>query len=110
MAQVPEDDASKEKLQLLLFQLGEQLKDPPIVIDMYDWRETVEIIMTEIQEVAPIIYEQLEDLVVGAMRLAERHVSDLDRDASPKEIEQSSMEYFEQVAFVTSEVNRIKSL
>ncbi len=107
---MPEDEASKEKLQLLLFQLGEQLKDPPIIIDLYDWSDTVEIIMKDIQGVSPYVHDRLEDLVNDAVRLANKHVMDLDKDAPPKDSEQSSMEYFEQIAFVASEIHAIRSL
>jgi len=110
MDKMPEDDASKEKLQLLLFQLGEQLKDPPIMIDLYDWIDTVEIIMKDIQEVSPYVHDRLDNLVTEAARLANKHVMDLDKDAPPKDSEQSAMEYFEQIAFVASEINAVKSL
>ena len=110
MNNMPEDDASKEKLQLLLFQLGEQLKDPPIMIDLYNWRDNVEIIMKDIQEVSPYVHDRLDDLINEAMRLANKHVMDLDRDISRRDSEQSAREYFEQIAFVASEINAIKSL
>lgn len=107
---MPTDDTEKERLQVLLFQLSEQLKDPPLMIDLYDWRDTMEILMKEIKEISTFAYDRLDDLVNEAMRLAEKHVQDLDRDAPPKESEQSAMNYQEQIAFVTSEINTIKSL
>jgi len=110
LAENPSDEASKEKLQLLLFQLGETLKDPPVVIDIYSWRDSVEVIMEEIQKVSPYAYNMLEDLITETVRIANIHVSDLDRNAPPNEIEQSSMKYFEQVAFVNSEINNLKSM
>ena len=110
MDQIPKDDASKEKLQVLLYQLSEQLKDPPIMVNLNDWRDTVEFLMRDIQELSTYIHDRLEDLVDEAVRLAIQHVMDLDQDAPPKESEQSSMNYFEQVAFVSSEMNAIKSL
>ncbi len=110
MTKIPEDDSSKEKLQLLLFQLGEQLKEPPIMIDLYNWRDTVEIIMKDIQEVSPYVHDRLDALISEAMRLVHKHVMDLDRDISRKDSEQSAMDYFEQIAFVASEINAIKSL
>ncbi|MCB1107671.1 MAG: hypothetical protein KDK76_06220 [Chlamydiia bacterium] len=110
MSQIPEDSASKEKLHILLYQLSEQLKNPPIVIDLHDWRESVEIIMKEIEEFSPYVFERLEDLVVEAIRLANIHVLDLDKEAPPKEVEHSAIEYQEQIAFVSSEINAIKSL
>ena len=56
------------------------------------------------------MHDRLDDLVREASRLANKHVMDLDRDAPPKDSEQSAMEYFEQIAFVASEINAIKSL
>lgn len=103
------DQPSKEKLAVLLFQLSEQLKSPPVIIDFYDWREDVEYTLKEIKELSPFAFERLDDLVSEAIRIAALHVSNMDRDASPKELEQSSMDYHEQVAFVLSEINSVKS-
>lgn len=110
MNQIPEDEASREKLQLLLFQLGEELKDPPIVIDIITWRENVEIAMEGIREVSPYVFERLEDLINEVIRLAQKHVMDIDNDLPPNEVEQSAMKYYQQVSIINSEINAIKSL
>lgn len=103
------DEASKEKLQLLFYQLAELLKDPPVVINLFDWRDSVENVMNEIEEISPHVRERLQDLVTEVIRRAEAHVDDIDSDALPHKMEVSSQEYFTQVAFVTSEINALKS-
>ena len=110
MTQMPQDEASKEKMQLLLYQLGELLNDPPIVINLPDWRDSIEDIMDEIEELSPYARDRLQDLISGAIRRAATHVDDLDSDAPPNKTEMSAHEYYKQVAFVTSEINALKSL
>ena len=110
MSQIPQDEASKTKLQVLLFQLAELLKDPPIVINLPDWRDNVEDVMDEIEGLSPYVRDHLDDLITEVIRRAEVHVDDLDREAAPNETERSYHEYFTQVAFVASEINAIKSL
>ncbi|QVL58336.1 MAG: hypothetical protein KFB93_04435 [Simkaniaceae bacterium] len=110
MSQIPQDEASKEKMQLLLFQLVELLKDPPIVINLQDWRDSVEDVIDEIEELSSFAYDRLQDLVAEAIRRAEVHVRDLDSDVPPQQTEKSYHEYFAQVAFVSSEINALKSL
>ncbi len=110
MAQIPQDEASKEKIQLLLFQLGELLKDPPIVINFLDWRDNVEDVMGEIKDLSPYVYDRLQDLIIEVARRAEVHVEDLDNEAVPNDTERSYHEYFAQAGFVASEINSIKSL
>lgn len=110
MPELPQDEPSKEKLKLLLFNLGEMLKDLPIIIDLYNWRDDVEYVMEEIKSLCPYIYNRLEDLVSRASQLAALHVNALDSDAPPNELEQSRINYFGQIAFVNSEINAIKSL
>lgn len=109
MTQIPKDEPSKEKFRMLLFQLGEMLNDPPIVINFLDWRETIEDLMEEIEELSPFAFGRLDDLVTEALRRAGTHVEDLDSDAAPGQIEKSEHEYFAQVAFVASEINDLKS-
>ncbi|MCB1072475.1 MAG: hypothetical protein H7A41_03640 [Chlamydiales bacterium] len=110
MTQMPQDEASKEKMQLLLYQLGELLNDPPIVINLPDWRDSIEDIMDEIEELSPYARDRLQDLITEAIRRAEVHVDDLDSDASPNKTEMSAQEYYTQVAFVSSEINALKSI
>ena len=110
MEDFPNDEASKIKLHLLLYQLSEHLKDPPVVIDLYDWRDNLDHLMEEIEELSPYAYQSLRDLVDQALRIATEHVSDLDKDLAPRELQNSSMNYNKQLAFVMSEINRLKSL
>lgn len=107
--QAPKDETSKEKLRILLFQLSELLNDPPVVINFHDWTETVEDLMDEIEEFSSFVRNRLDDLVVEALKRANIHVEDLDNDAPPNQIERSAHEYYTQVAFVTSEINNLKS-
>ena len=102
------DQPSKEKLNLLLFQLGEHLNDPPVVINLNDWRDTAQDILEEIAEVSPFARNRLDDLVTEAVRRAEIHVDDLDSDAAPTQSEKSAHEYYTQVGFVMSEINDLK--
>ncbi len=110
MTQTPQDKAAKSKLQVLLFQLTELLKDPPIIINLPDWRDNVEGVLEEIGALSPDAYDRLQSLVAEAIRRAVAHVGDLDNEAAPNKTERSYNEYFTQVAFVTSEINAIKSL
>lgn len=110
MPQMPQDEPSKEKMQILLFQLGELLKDPPIVLNLADWRDSVEDVMDEIEGLSPYARDRLQDLVTEAIRRAEVHVDDLDSDAPPNKTEMSAQEYFAQIAFVGSEINALKSI
>lgn len=110
MFEMPQDEASKEKMQLLLFQLSELLKDPPIVINLPDWRESVEDVMEEINELSSYAHDRLQDLVIEGVRRVEVHVEDLDSDAAPNKTESSAHEYYAQVAFINSEINALKSL
>lgn len=106
----PKDKATKAKLQLLLYQLGETLKDPPIMLDVIYWKDTVEETMKQIKMSSELAYNRLEDLVDEAVRRAEAHVIDLDNEDTGQELGRTSHEYFEQVAFVTSEINSLKSI
>ena len=65
-------------MQLLLYQLGELLNDPPIVINLPDWRDSIEDIMDEIEELSPYARDRLQDLISAAIRSAAIHVDDLD--------------------------------
>lgn len=109
MSQLPKDEASKEKLRVLLFQLSELLNDPPIVINWLDWTETIEDLMDEIEELSSFARNRLDDLIVEALRRARVHVEDLDSEAPPTQTERSAHEYYAQVAFVSSEINDLKS-
>lgn len=109
MVEMPQDEASKEKLRMLLYQLSELLNDPPIVINIRDWTETIEDLMDEIEELSPFVRNRLDDLVVEALKRAHIHVEDLDSDAPSNQTERSAHEYYAQVAFVSSEINNLKS-
>lgn len=109
MSEMPQDEASKEKLRMLLFELSELLNDPPIVINFHDWRETVEDLMDEIKELSPFVQSRLDDLVIEALKRANIHVEYLDNDAPPSQTKKSAHEYYAQVAFVVSEINSLKS-
>ena len=110
MAELTKDEASREALEVLLFQLMELLKSPPVVLDLPDWRENVEDVMNKIKDLSEVAYENLEDLVIEAVRRAEVHVQDLDENTQPQQTERSAQEYFTQVGFVSSEINSLKSI
>jgi hypothetical protein len=110
MTETPKDEAAKAKLQLLLFQLSEILNDPPTILDLADWRDNISHVMDQIKEVSELAYNRLEDLVVEVVRRGEVHVDDLDSEAPPNQSERTAHEYFAQVAFVTSEINSLKSI
>ncbi|MBF5058906.1 hypothetical protein [Candidatus Neptunochlamydia vexilliferae] len=106
----PEDEAAKTKLQVLFFQLGELLKDPPDIMNLSDWRDNVEYALTEIHEISDSAYERLHMLAHEAINRAIIHVNHIDKDMPPDQLERSSAEYFEQVGFITSEINALKSM
>ncbi|MEM8728258.1 MAG: hypothetical protein AAGE99_06165 [Chlamydiota bacterium] len=110
MTQIPRDKASKEKMRLLLYQLGELLNDPPIVINLIDWSDSIEDIMDEIEDLSPFARNRLQGLITEVVRRAEVHVDALDSDALPTKTETSAQEYYAQVAFAHSEINALKSL
>lgn len=106
-----ESEENKNQILGLLSQIAEMLKEPPIIIDFYDWREDLEQMMREIHSLSPHIHDRLDDLVSEAIRLGALHVNDIDKEEiSPNEVEQSSINYYEQIAFINSEINSIKSL
>lgn len=107
--QKPKDEAGETKLGLLLFQLGELVKDPPTTVDLYDWRYNIDHVMKEIKDLAPDYYEQLDDLVTAVQMEGERHVSDIDAEEAPNVIAHSGEHYFAKVAHLISEINRLKS-
>jgi len=104
------DEASKKQFNTLLFQLGELLNDPPVVIGLYGWMDDVDEVMEKIQKLSPEAYDRLEDLVSEAVQRANQHVSDIDAEADPKVLEHDSNLYFEEIAFVSSEINNLKIL
>ncbi|MBI3211279.1 MAG: hypothetical protein HYZ47_01150 [Simkania negevensis] len=104
------ENSTRAKLSLLLFQLGELFKDPPTVLDYYDWSDNIDYILGEINQLSSTAFNRLEDLVIEAQRRGKQHVDDIDADEAPSVIEHSSYLYFEQVSFITSEINSIKSL
>ena len=71
--------------------------------------ETIEDLMDEIEKLSPFVQKRLDDLVVEVLKRAYIHVKDLDSDAPPTQTERSANEYYAQVAFVTSEINNLKS-
>jgi len=109
VAENPKDEAAKEKLQLLLYQLSEILNEPPTTLDLPDWKDNVAYVMDQIKGVSELGYNHLEGLVIEVVRRGEVHVADLDEDASAAQTERTAYEYFEQVAFVASEINTLKS-
>ncbi|NGX51497.1 MAG: hypothetical protein K1060chlam2_01363 [Chlamydiae bacterium] len=109
MAEQSKEEATKTKLQLLLYQLGELLNEPPTTLDLPDWRDNVTYIMEEIRDISELAFNHLEDLVAEVVRLGEVHVADLDEDAPPKQTERTGYDYFKQVGFVSSEINSLKS-
>jgi len=110
VAELTKDEASREALEVLLFQLMELLKGPPVFLDLPEWRENVEDVMNKIKDLSEVAYENLEDLVVEAVRRVEVHVQDLDENTEPQQTERSAQEYFTQVGFVSSEINSLKSI
>lgn len=108
--ETPKDEATKQKLQVLLFQLGEIIKDPPTILDLSVWEDNIELVMDEIKEVCELAYDRLDDLVIEVIRRGEIHVKNVDEEMPPNEVEQTEHEYFQQVGFVTSEINSLKSI
>ena len=108
--ETPKDEATRQKLQLLIFQLSEIINDPPTILDLADWEDNIEHVMNEIKDVSEMAYDRLDDLVIEVVRRGEIHVKDVDDEVSPKQSEQTAHEYFQQVAFVTSEINSLKSI
>jgi len=110
MNELPKDDATKAKLQVLFFQLNEILKDPPTILDFPEWKDNISYVMDQIKELSELVYNRLDDLVTELIRRGENHVSDLDVDAAPQQTERSAYKYFEQLAYIESEINSLKSL
>ena len=102
------DDKKLVKLNALLYQLGEQVKDLPTLLDYHEWKNNLDYTMQEIRDISDKAYESLEDLVTQVCRIGEEHIYELDNDEPPSVTARSSELYFEQVAYITSEVNRLK--
>ena len=108
------DDRKKKgldgKVNLLFFQLSELVNNPPITIDFYDWRSSINALMKEIKSLSPKDHKRLEDLVEGVKMRAEKHIIDLDAEESPAVVAHSQEHYFQSVAMLESEINQLKRL
>lgn len=102
------NEEQSAKLNVLLFQLGELVKDLPTVLDYRDWKNNIDYVMREIHDISDIAYEKLDDLVTQIIQIGEDHVYLLDSDEAPNVIAHSSETYFKQVAYLTSEINSLK--
>lgn len=104
------NEEKRTKLNLLLFQLGEMVKDPPTVLDHYDWKNDLDYVMQEIRDISEEAYEKLYDIVLQVQRMGEEHIGDIDGDAAPNVTARSAELYFQQVAYLTSEINSLKKV
>ncbi len=102
----------KDKKQIefhsLLFQLGEILKEPPTVIDCYDWLDTIDALMRQIRAISKEAHDKLDDLICEVQRRGQEHVRDIDANESPSQVARSADLYFEQVSYTNSEINDLK--
>jgi len=103
------NEEQRSKLNVLLFQLGDLLKEPPTILDVHDWKNNIDYVMQEIREISSEAYEKLDDLVTQVWRLGEQHVYEIDSDEPPNVVAHSAEKYFEQVSYVTSEINSLKA-
>ena len=101
-------DEKQIKLHALFFQLGEILKEPPTIIDCYDWIDNIDFLMQQIQAISEDVYSKLDDLVTEVQRCGKEHVHDIDTEASPSQISRSADLYFKQVSYINSEINNLK--
>ena len=99
-----------KKINTLLFELESLLNDPPLEIDLYSWINDVDHVMDKISENSPHAFSYLENLVLEAEKRAQEHVKNLDDEEEPHIIEESHNHYFEQVGFILSEINSLKSI
>ena len=104
------NEEQRSKLNILLFQLGDQLKEPPTVLDYQDWKNNVDYIMEEIRDISDAAYGKLDDLVTEALRLGEEHMHEIDSDEPPNVVGRSAELFYTQVSYVTSEINNLKAL
>lgn len=101
-------DENNHKLNLFLCQLGELIKEPPTVLNYYDWKSNIDYLMQEIHDVSDATYEKFNDLVAQVMEVGEEHVYFVDSDEPPNVISRSMEQYFKQVSYLTSEINSLK--
>ncbi|CCB89468.1 hypothetical protein [Simkania negevensis] len=104
------NEEQRAKLSVLLYQLGDQLKEPPTILDYQDWKNNVDYIMQEIRDISDAAYYKLDDLVTEVLRLGEEHVYEIDSDEPPNVVARSAELFYTQVSYVTSEINSLKSL
>ncbi len=104
------NEEQRAKLNVLLFQLGDQLKEPPTILDYQDWKNNVDYIMQEIRDISDTAYHKLDDLVTEVLRLGEEHVAEIDSDEPPNIVARSAELFFMQVSYVNSEINNLKAL
>lgn len=104
------DEKKAKRLNLLLFQLGELVKDPPTALDIEDWKKNVEYVMQEIRDISDHVYDRLDDLVTEVVRIGEEHIHQIDMDEAPSVVARSGELYFTQIAYLNSEINMLKSL
>ncbi len=94
----------EESLEPLLWQLRDLAQMPPVTIDLYVWERDIDAVMKQIRALSKRAYEQLEDLVLELEKRGIEHVRDLDNNEPPEVMEESHRRYFEQLAFLTSEL------
>lgn len=94
----------EEKLEPLLWQLRDLAQMPPVTIDLYVWQGDIDMVMKQIRTLSKGAYEQLEDLVLELEKRGVEHVRDMDNNEPPEVTEESRRRYFEQLAFLTSEL------
>jgi len=103
------NEEQRSKLSVLLFQLGDQLKEPPTILDYQDWKNNVDYIMEEIRDISDEAYNKLDDLVTEVLRLGEEHMHEIDAEEPPNVLARSAELFYAQVSYVTSEINSLKS-
>lgn len=80
----------------------------PAPIDLYGWQEDIDDMMSRIRALSLPTYERLEGLVSELIKRGMEHIRDLDNEEAPSVTEESARRYFEQAAFLTSEIQSLR--
>ncbi len=95
---------------MLLYKLGEIIKDPPVVIDYYAWLDDVDSILKQLKKVDREAYDRVIDLASELQRRAGDMIRDLDDEETPAILSKDQALYFEEASFITSEINALKNV
>lgn len=102
-------DEGKVVMQGLLFELEQVVHDTPLPNTYYTWVDALDHVLAQMKRDYRAYYDRLYDLVIELQRLAKEHVVDIECEETVVTISHSGEAYFQQMAYVVSEIRSLKS-